>query len=190
MSPPTTSLLRSRHVHGFRIGLAVLLGFLLVCTIGACVHAMSADTYEPYASRVCNIENGGKGDITCKHLVKKLRKYADRYNVEFRMPPQCAHSVILSAHHTKCGALSREACKAVAKHKANAIHGNQNACNVGRKAKANAIGYRSYANKAMGTNNHSVSSFNAVTGSVSKTQEQQIKDLEKKVAVLSQKVNR
>ena len=80
--------------------------------------------------------------------------------------------------------MDKRTCKAFAKHKASAIRNKQHACNVGHIAKASALNHRQLANKAIGTCNANVSSYNAVTGSVSKPLQTQVKKLQKEVKIL------
>ena len=84
--------------------------------------------------------------------------------------------------------MGKKTCKAFAKHKANAIRNKQHACNVGHTAKASALTHTQLANKAIGTSNANVSSYNAVTGSVSKPLQTQVNALKKEYSTLAQQV--
>ena len=175
--------------NAFRVGIAVVLVLLVVCAAGACVWRSSQETYTSGGHRsLCHLDKDGQG-VTCKAYERKYKHYtqAHRHNTHFVPPPACAQDrTIQTTHHTKCSrsGMSKKTCKAFAKHKANAIRNKQHACNVGHIAKASALHHRQLANKAIGTSNANVSTYNAVTGSVSKPLQMQVNALKKEVKIL------
>lgn len=180
--------------NAFRVGIAVVLVLLVVCAAGACVwRSSSQETYTSGGHRsLCHLDKDGQG-VTCKAYERKYKHYtqAQRHNTHFVQPPACAQDrTIQTTHHTKCSqsGMGKKTCKAFAKHKANAIRNKQHACNVGHTAKASALTHTQLANKAIGTSNANVSSYNAVTGSVSKPLQTQVNALKKEYSTLAQQV--